>query len=165
MNPLVAGVLAAVPGAAAVWLAGVHTLSDARVWTWVAVAGVLAAVHPALRWGSTLAVVGILAGVVLRAGVTGLPLGVAAGLGVLLLAYLLALDLAELVGGVENGLAALSLGWAATLAVPVAAGLGACALAVLVLAVSVTPSLPLALAGPVAVVALSVLAMRRRVSR
>jgi hypothetical protein len=164
MSPLVAGVLAAVPGAAAVWLAGVHTPSDARVWTWVAAAGVLAAVHPALRWGSTLAVVGVLVGVVLRAGVTGLPLEVAAGLGVLLLAYLLALDLAELVGGAEEGLAALSVGWAATLAVPVAAGLGACALAVLALAVSVSPSLPLALAGPVAVVTLSVLAMRRRVS-
>lgn len=162
MSPLVAGVLAAVPGAAAVWLAGVHTPSDARTWTWVAVAGVFVAVHPALRWGSTLAVVGILVGVVLRAGVTGLPLGVAAGLGVLLLAYLLALDLAELVGGAEDGLAALSVGWAATLAVPVAAGLGACALAVLVLAAPVSPSLPLALAGPVAVAALGVLAMRRR---
>jgi hypothetical protein len=46
--------------------------------------------------------------------------------------------------------------------VPIAAGLGACALALLAVAAPVSPSLPLALAGPVAVVALSVLAMRRR---
>jgi hypothetical protein len=164
MNRLVAGVLAAVPGAAAVWLAGIHTPPDARAWTWAAAAGVLAAVHPALRWASTLTLVGILVGVVLRAGVTGLPVSVAGGLGVLLLAYLLALDLAELVGGAEDGLAALSVGWAATLVVPVAAGLGACALTLLAVAVPVPPSLPLALGGPVAVVALSVWAMRRRAS-
>ena len=87
---------------------------------------------------------------------------VGAGLGVLLLAYLLALDLAELVERADSGLAQLTAGWAAAVALPVAAGLGGCALALAVVAAPVSPSLPLALAGPTAVVALSVLAMRRR---
>ena len=162
MNPLVAGVIAAVPGAGAVTLSGIYTPPDARLWSWVAAVGVVLAVHPALRWASTLALVGILVGVILRAGVTGLPVTVAAGLGVLLLAYVLALDLADLVGHSRGELARLTMGWAAEMALPVAAGLGACALALLVVAAPVSPSLPLALAGPVAVVALSVLAMRRR---
>jgi hypothetical protein len=161
MNPLVAGVIAAVPGAGAVVLAGIHTPADARLWTWVAAVGVVLAVHPVLRWGSTLALVGILVGVILQAGVIGLPLAVSAGLGVLLVVYLLALDLAELVGA-DGGLARLTVGWAAAMAVPMAAGLGACALALLVVGAPLSPSLPLALAGPVAVVALGVLAMRRR---
>ena len=154
MNPLAAGFIAAVPGAGAVTLAGIYTSPDARLWTWVAVVGVALAVHPALRWASTLALVGILVGVILRAGVTGLPVTVAAGLGVLLLAYVLALDRGEL--------ARLTMGWAAAMALPMAAGLGACALALLVVAAPFSPSLPLALAGPVAVVALGILAMRRR---
>jgi hypothetical protein len=162
MNPLVAGVIAAVPGAGAVVLAGIHTPADARLWTWVAAVGVVLAVHPVLRWGSTLALVGILVGVILQAGVIGLPLAVSAGLGVLLVVYLLALDLAELVGRADGGLARLTVGWAAAMAVPMAAGLGACALALLVVGAPLSPSLPLALAGPVAVVALGVLAMRRR---
>ena len=162
MNPLVAGVIAAVPGAGAVVLAGIHTPADARLWTWVAAVGVVLAVHPVLRWGSTLALVGILVGVILQAGVIGLPLAVSAGLGVLLLVYLLALDLAELVGRADGGLARLTVGWAAAMALPIAAGLGACALALLVVGAPLSPSLPLALAGPVAVVALGVLAMRRR---
>jgi hypothetical protein len=163
MNPLVAGMLAAVPGACAVLLAGFYTPADARLWTWVAALGVLLAIHPVLRWACTLALVGILVGVILQAGVIGLPATVAAGLGVLLLVYLLALDLADLLGGAKGAVAALAVGWAAAMAVPVAAGLGACALALVVVAAPVSPSLPLALAGPVAVVALSVLAMRRRV--
>ena len=73
MKPLVAGVVAAVPGAAAVALAGVNTPADARLWTWVAAVGVVLAVHPALRWASTVALVGIVVAVVLTAGVTGLP--------------------------------------------------------------------------------------------
>ena len=162
MNPFVAGVPAAVPGAAAVVLAGIHTPSDARLWTWVAAAGVLIAVHPALRWASTVTLVGILVGATLQAAVTGLPVTVAAGLGVLILGYLLALDLAELVGRAEDGLVTLTVGWAAAVALPVAAGLGAAALALVAVAVPAAPSLPLALAGPVAIVALSVLAMRRR---
>jgi hypothetical protein len=162
MNPLVAGVIAAVPGAGAVVLAGIHTPADARLWTWVAAIGVVLAVHPVLRWGSTLALVGILVGVILQAGVIGLPLAVSAGLGVLLLVYLLGLDLAELVGRADGGLARLTVGWAAVMALPIAAGLGACALALLVVGAPLSPSLPLALAGPVAVVALGVLAMRRR---
>jgi hypothetical protein len=162
MNPLVAGVIAAVPGAGAVVLAGIHTPADARLWTWVAAVGVVLAVHPVLRWGSTLALVGILVGVILQAGVIGLPLAVSAGLGVLLVVYLLALDLAELVGRADGGLARLTVGWAAAMALPMAAGLGACALALLVVGAPLSPSLPLALAGPVAVVALGVLAMRRR---
>ena len=85
---------------------------------------------------------------------------VGAGLGVLLLAYLLALDLAELVERADSGLAQLTAGWAAAVALPVAAGLGGCALALAVVAVPVSPSLPLL--SPAAVVALSVLAMRRR---
>ena len=162
MNPLAAGFMAAVPGAGAVTLAGIYTSPDARLWTWVAAVGVALAVHPALRWASTLALVGILVGVILRAGVTGLPVTVAAGLGVLLLAYVLALDLADLVGQARGELARLTMGWAAAMALPMAAGLGACALALLVVAAPVSPSLPLALAGPVAVVALGILAMRRR---
>jgi hypothetical protein len=161
VNPTVAGLLAAVPGTSAVLLAGIHTPTDARLWTWVAAAGVLTAIHPALRWASTLGVVGILVGTIVAAGVIGLSVTVAAGLGVLLLAYLLALDIADLVGGADGGLTELAVGWAAALAVPVAAGLGACALALVVVAAPISPSLPLALAGPVAVVALSVLAMRR----
>jgi hypothetical protein len=162
VNPLVAGILAAAPGAGAVVLAGVYTPSEARMWIWVAAAGVLIAIHPALRWGSTVALVGVLVGVILRAGVSGLPVTVAAGLGVLLLGYLLALDLADLLGGADGTLGVLVGGWAAAVAVPLAAGLGAGALAVVVIAAPVSPSLPLALAGSVAVVALSVLAMRRR---
>jgi hypothetical protein len=162
MKPLVAGVVAAVPGAGAVALAGMNTPADARLWTWVAAVGVVLAVHPALRWASTVALVGIVVAVVLKAGVTGLHVTVGAGLGVLLLAYLLALDLAELVERADSGLAQLTAGWAAAVALPVAAGLGGCALALAVVAVPVSPSLPLALAGPAAVVALSVLAMRRR---
>ena len=135
MNPLVAGVIAAVPGAGAVVLAGIHTPADARLWTWVAAIGVVLAVHPVLRWGSTLALVGILVGVILRAGV---------------------------VGHTRGELARLTVGWAAVMALPIAAGLGACALALLVVGAPLSPSLPLALAGPVAVVALGVLAMRRR---
>lgn len=162
MNPLISGALAAIPGAGAVVVAGIHTPSDAWLWTWVAAAGVVLAIHPALRWASTLALVGVLVGVILQVGVTGLAVTVAAGLGVLLLVYLLALDLAELVGRADEGLARLTMGWAAAMALPIAAGLGAGALALLVVAASVSPSLPLALAGPVAVVALGVLAMRRR---
>ena len=165
MNPIVAGVLAAIPGAGAVLLAGVHIPTDARLWTWVAGIGVLVAVHPALRWACTLAVVGILVGVVVRAGVSGLPVTVAAGLGVLLLSYLLALDLADLLGGAKGAVVMLAIGWAVAVAGPVAAGLGAVALALVVVAAPVSPSLPLALAGPVAVVALSVLAMRRQAPR
>jgi hypothetical protein len=162
VSPLVAGLVAAVPGAGAVLLAGVHTPPDARLWIWVAAAGVLVAVHPALRWACTVAMVGILVGVVLGAGVSGLPVTAAAGLGVLLLAYLLALDLADLLSGANGGsVPALAVGWTAAMAMPVAAGLGACALALLVVAAPVSPSLPLALAGPLAVVALSALAMRR----
>jgi hypothetical protein len=161
VNPTVAGVLAAVPGTGAVVLAGIHSPSDARLWTWVAVTGVLTAIHPSLRWASTLGVAGILVGTIVAAGVIGLSVAVAAGIGVLLLAYLLALDLADLVGGTDGGLTALA-GWAAALAVPVAAGLGAGALALVVVAAPISPSLPLALAGPVAVVALSVFAMRRQ---
>jgi hypothetical protein len=162
MNRLLAGALAAVPGAGAAVLAGAYTPADARLWTWLAAVGVLLAVHPALRWASTLAMVGMLVGVFLLAGISGLPVTIAALLGVLILVYLLALDLAELVGGAEGGLGQLVTRWAATVAVPIAAGLGACALALLAVAAPVSPSLPLALAGPVAVVALSVLAMRRR---
>ena len=162
MNPLVAGILAAVPGAAAVALAAAYTPTDAWLWTWVAAAGVVLAVHPVLRWASTVVVVGVLVGVILYAGSTGLPAAAATGVGVLLLIYLLALDLAELLGRAEGRLGALAAGWAAAMAVPVAAGLGACAVGLLALAAPVLSSLPLALAGPVAVVALSVLAMRRR---
>lgn len=162
MNPVVAGLLAAVPGAGAVVLAGAHTPPDAQLWIWVAAVGVLASVHPSLRWASTLAAIGILVAIIVRTGVTGLPVTVAAGLGLLLLGYLLALDLADLVGGVEGGLAALVVGWAAALAAPVAAGLAACALAVTLVSAPVPSSLSLALAGPVAVVTLSVLALRRR---
>jgi hypothetical protein len=161
VNPTVAGVLAAVPGTGAVVLAGIHSPSDAWLWTWVAATGVLTAIHPSLRWASTLGVAGILVGTIVAAGVIGLSVAVAAGVGVLLLAYLLALDLADLVGGTDGGLTVLA-GWAAALAVPVAAGLGAGALALVVVAAPISPSLPLALAGPVAVVALSVLAMRRQ---
>jgi hypothetical protein len=162
MNPLVAGILAAVPGAAAVALAAAYTPTDAWLWTWVAAAGVVLAVHPVLRWASTVVVVGVLVGVILYAGSTGLPAAAATGVGVLLLTYLLALDRAELLGRAEGRLGALAAGWAAAMAVPVAAGLGACALGLLALAAPAWSSLPLALAGPVAVVALSVLAMRRR---
>jgi hypothetical protein len=165
MKPLVAGVVAAVPGAGAVVFAGMNTPADARLWTWVAAVGVVLAVHPALRWASTVALVGMVVAVVLKAGVIGLHVTVGAGLGVLLLAYVLALDLAELVERADNGLAQLTAGWAAAVALPVAAGLGGCALALAVVAVPVSPSLPLALAGPAAVVALSVLAMRRRGAR
>ena len=165
MNPIVAGVLAAIPGASAVALAGLHTPPDARLWIWVAVVGVLAAVHPALRWACTLAVIGILVGVVLGVAVNGLPVAAAAGLGVLLLAYLLALDLADLLGGAKGAAVTLAIGWAVAMAGPVAAGLSAVALALVVVATPVSPSLPLALAGPVALVALSVLAMRRRAPR
>jgi hypothetical protein len=165
VNPLIAGMLAAIPGAGAVLLAGIHTPADARLWTWVAAAGVLVAVVPGLRWACTLALVGILVGVILGANVIGLPVTVAAGLGVLLLCYLLALDLADFLGGAPGAVPALVSGWALTMAVPVAAGLGAGALALAVVAVPVSPSLPLALAAPVAVVALSVLAMRRRTPR
>jgi hypothetical protein len=123
------------------------------------------AVHPALRWASSVALVAVLVAVILRAGVSGLPLAAAAGIGVLVLVYLLALDLAELVEGIDGSMAKLTLGWAEALAVPVAAGLGAGALALVVAAVPVSPSLPLALAGPVAVVWLAVIALRSRPAR
>ncbi|HMG29291.1 MAG TPA: hypothetical protein VK585_04130 [Jiangellaceae bacterium] len=165
MNPLLAGALAAVPGAGVVVLAGAHVPGDARLWIWIAACGVLLAVHPALRWASSVALVGALVAVVLRAGVSGLPLGAAAGLGVLMLVYVLALDLAELVERIDGSTARLTLGWAEALSVPAAAGLGAGALALVVAAVPVSPSLPLALAAPVAVVSLAVIALRSRPAR
>ncbi|MBD0292945.1 MAG: hypothetical protein ICV70_05155 [Jiangellaceae bacterium] len=162
MRALGIGTLAALPGGATVVLAAVVVPADARLWIWVAAAGVLAAVHRGLRWASTVAVVGVLVAVTLRAGVAGLPLPVAAGLGGLLLAYLLALDLAELAERASGSWRVLVSGWAAAVAVPVAAGLSACALAVVAAAAPLPPSLPLALAGSVALVALSVLALRPR---
>ncbi|HEX6577605.1 MAG TPA: hypothetical protein VF082_04495 [Jiangellaceae bacterium] len=164
MNPLLAGLLAALPGAGVVVLAGAHVPADARLWVWIAACGVVVAVHPALRWASSVALVAALVAIILRAGVSGLPLGAAAVLGVLMLVYLLALDLAEFIERI-HGSTRLALGWAEALAVPVAAGLGAGALALLVAAVPVSPSLPLALAGPVAVVSLAVIAMRSRPAR
>ena len=98
--------------------------------------------------------------VTVRAGVSGLPLAAAAGLGVLMLAYLLALDLAEVLGQAERPIARLVAGWAEAVSLPAAAGLGAVALALVVAAVPVPPSLPLALAGPVAVVILAIVALR-----
>ena len=165
MNPLLAGAIAAVPGAGVVVVAGALVPADARLWVWVAACGVAMAVHPALRWASSVALVAVLVAVILRAGVSGLPLAAAAGIGVLVLVYLLALDLAELVEGIDGSMAKLTLGWAEALAVPVAAGLGAGALALVVAAVPVSPSLPLALAGPVAVVWLAVIALRSRPAR
>ena len=164
MNPLLAGLLAALPGAGVVVLAGAHVPADARLWVWTAAGGVVVAVHPALRWASSVALVAVLVAIILRAGVSGLPLGAAAVLGVLMLVYLLALDLAEFIERID-GSTGLALGWAEALAVPVAAGLGAGALALVVAAVPVSPSLPLALAGPVAVVSLAVIAMRSRPAR
>jgi len=87
--------LAAVPGAGAVGIAAAHAPVDAELWVWVGAAGVVLAVHPALRWASTLALVGVLVTITVRTGVSGLPPAAAAGLGVLMLAYLLALDLAD----------------------------------------------------------------------
>lgn len=165
MNPLLAGVVAAVPGAGVVVLAGAHAPADARLWVWIAACGVVIAVHPALRWASSVALVAALVAIILRVGVAGLPLGAAAGLGVLMLVYLLALDLAEFVERIDGSSVRLALGWAEALAVPVAAALGAGALALVVATVPVSPSLPLALAGPVAVVSLAVIAMRSRPAR
>lgn len=165
MSPLLAGALAAVPGAGVTVVAGAHVPADARLWVWVAGCGVLVAVHPALRWASSVALVAALVAVILRAGVSGLPIGAAAALGVLMLAYALALDLAELVERIGGRTAELTLGWAEALAVPAAVGLGAGALALVVAAVPVSPSLPLALAGPVAVVSLAVIALRSRPAR
>ncbi len=165
MRPLVAGVLAAVPGGAAVAVAAGHAPADAGIWVWVGVVGVALAIHPALRWASTAALVGVLVAMTLRAGVSGLPLAAAAGLGVLLLIYLLALDLADVIGPAERPYGPLVLGWTEAVSLPAAAGLGAGALGLVVAAAPVSPSLPLALAGPVAVVALAVVALRSRVPR
>ena len=165
MNPLLAGVIAAVPGAGVVVLAGAKVPDDARLWIWIAACGVVVAVHPALRWASSVALVAALVAIILRAGVSGLPLGAAAGLGILMVVYLLALDLAEFVERIDGSTARLALGWAEALAMPVAAALGAGALALVAAAVPVPPSLPLALAGPVAVVSLAVIAMRTRAAR
>ncbi|MGH8824989.1 MAG: hypothetical protein ACRDVN_10980 [Jiangellaceae bacterium] len=165
MNPLLAGALAAVPGAGVVVIAGTHVPADARLWVWVAACGVLIAVHPALRWTSSVALVAALVAVILRAGVSGLPLGTAAVLGVLMLVYVLALDLAELVERIDGSTVRLTLGWAEALSLPVAAGLGAGAVALVVATVPVSPSVPLALAAPVAVVSLAVIALRSRPAR
>jgi hypothetical protein len=159
-RPLALGLLAAVPGAGAVGIAAVHAPVGAELWVWVGAAGVVLAVHPALRWASTLALAGVLVTITVRAGVSGLPLAAAAGLGVLMLAYLLALDLAEALGQAERPIARLVSGWAEAVSVPAAAGLGAVAFALVVAAISVPPSLPLALAGPVAVVILAMVALR-----
>ena len=165
MNPWLASVIAAVPGTGVVVVAGAHAPADARLWVWIAACGVMVAVHPALRWASSVALVAALVAIVLRAGVSGLPLGAAAGLGVLMLVYLLALDFADFVERIDGSTARLALGWAEAMAVPVAAALGAGALALVVAAVPVSPSLPLALAAPVAVVSLAVIAMRSRPAR
>jgi hypothetical protein len=159
-RPLALGLLAAVPGVGAVGIAAVHAPVGAELWVWVGTAGVVLAVHPALRWASTLALAGVLVTITVRAGVSGLPLAAAAGLGVLMLAYLLALDLAEVLGQAERPIARLVAGWAEAVSLPAAAGLGAVALALVVAAVPVPPSLPLALAGPVAVVILAIVALR-----
>ena len=154
------GILASLPGAGAVGIVAAHAPSDAGLWVWVGVTGVVLAVHPALRWTSTVALVGVLVAVTLAVGVTGLPLAAAAGIGVLALVYLLALDLADVLAGADGPMGQLARGWAEAVALPAAGGLGAGALALLVAAVQISPSLPLALAGSVAVVALAVLALR-----
>ncbi len=159
-RPLALGGLAAVPGAGAVGIAAAHAPVDAELWVWVGAAGVVLAVHPALRWASTLALVGVLVTITVRTGVSGLPPAAAAGLGVLMLAYLLALDLAEVLGRAERPIARLMSGWADAVSLPAAAGLGAVAFALVVAATPVPTSLPLALAGPVAVVVLAIVALR-----
>ena len=155
-RPLGLGVLAAVPGAGTVGIAAVYAPVGAEPWVWVGAAGVVLAVHPALRWASTLALAGVLVTITVRAGMSGLPLAAAAVLGVLMLAYLLALDLADVLGQAERPIARLLAGWAEAVSLPAAAGLGAVAVA----AMPVPPSLPLALAGPVAVVILAIVALR-----